>query len=102
MAKREHAGVMKQRSIQYSKRDGNPRIEYWIVDAEGFISTCPPRAWHKIDLPDETEPSVLEKAASMRLAHVRNQFKHRVEDNQLMRDKGMSIFEVCEHHGITY
>lgn len=99
-------GAHKKRSIKYSKRDGNHRLEYWVVDESRRIRTCAPRTWHAVDLPDMTHPAIYFRAAEMRLASVRGQFKHRVEDSATLRtlpdDGRPGAVRLCEHHDILF
>jgi hypothetical protein len=97
----------KARVIQYTKRDGSPRLEYWCVDDSGTIRTCSPGRWHRVDLPDHTPLERLEKCAEMRLRATRwTQFNRQVDDNATMRQwrehgETATLVRLCEHHGIT-
>ena len=96
----------KQRSIQYSKREGNERVEYWVVNDDGIISTCAPRSWHALKLEDKTSPTTMEKVAMMRYKSQRKQFRDQVDDNAWLRtvsipdDKRYQA--LCERAEIVY
>jgi hypothetical protein len=93
----------KQRSIQYT-RSGEERLEYWIVSDDGIISMCAPQRWHKVDLPDQTTPSTLERAAGIRYRATRTQFRDRVDDNAWLRSAKVAddsrYIALCSHIGI--
>lgn len=97
----------KKRVIQYTKRDCNEFAEYWVIDADGGIATCSPARWHRVNLPDETDPATLEKVARMRYIKVRTQFNKQVDDNTWLRANppppGIGHHaHLCQHLGIAF
>ena len=96
----------KKRAITYYKREGNPRIEYWVVDDSDRITTCSPTKWHRVALPDQTTLETLAKCADIRYRATQKQFNKQVDDNAWLRNNpppaGVNrMVHLCQHVGIT-
>lgn len=92
----------KQRAL-VCKHDGTHRIEYWVVEPDGSISTCRPNVWHKLPLEDKTTARVLEKCAELRAEAFLKQrpFGFTVDLNRWEREAKLQpetrYQRICEH-----
>lgn len=95
----------KRRFVEYSKRDGNPRITYAVTDGE-FIKYISPRAFQHLPLPDTTPESTLETAATLRYKAERKRFGDQIEDSRWLRENPVPdsarYRALCARAGIKY
>lgn len=98
--------IKKKRAITYSKREGNPRVDYWILDADDRITACSPTKWHHYALPDQTTPETLAECADIRYRATQKQLNKIIDDNAWLRNNpppaGVDrMVHLCQHLGIT-
>ena len=83
--------VQKKVSIQYSKRAGNPRIEFWLQDDRDVIKTIRPQQWLALDLPDTTTDYAYTKAAQMLFSKL--SFQDQIDLHRWFKDDSINIKE---------
>lgn len=92
-----------KRRARVCKRDGTYRIEYQVIDADEWVSTCAPNVWHKLKLEDVTTPRELEKCAELRAKSflAQRSFGVRVDLNRWEREAKLPeetrYQEICKH-----
>lgn len=96
----------KKRAIQYTRREGKARLEYWVVSDDGTIRSCAPQPWHALKLEDQTTSTTMEAAARLRYLAANRQVRDLVDDNAWLRaasvPEGTRYQSLCAHVGIRY
>ena len=97
----------KKRAIQLRRKDGSELVEYWVLTDDGYIKTCTPMVWHKLNLEDTTSEKEIERAARIRYCDfMKNKsFGRKVEDSQFTRkleDKSKQYQALCARHNLIF
>lgn len=99
--------TVKTRAI-ICKRDGDNRIEYWVLEPDGSVTTCAPNVWLKLNLTDATTPREMERCAEIRAREFlkKRPFGVRVDLNRWERETNpppaMRYQAICNHLKLSF